>query len=490
MPGHGQGRAFAKHPLTVDLDVTEVPGLDDLHAPTGPIQAAQQLAAEAFGADETFFLVQGATVGIQALFLGMLKPGDRVLLPRASHRAAFGAMVLSGAVPSYVPPICEPGTGLPIGTDWSAVTESVVTESVVTDLVVTESADMKPAATQPAAALAACLALRPTYWGIAEDLAPWRRIAQAQQVPLWVDEAHGGAFAFSGALPTPALELGAQAVVQGSHKTLPVLTQAAMLHLRLGADDPPGWRDASLRIRQALTVQQTTSPSYLLMASLDLARAQLEECGDELWARTMARADQLRKKLKRLKGFHLWGEEILSCVPGSILDRTRLMIAWSAGAFTGFTARQWLRRQWGIEAELAGRDHLLFLLSPFDAPGTDDKLEQAVTALAEELAGSPGSGADGRNGASWSALFRHLPPAVCTPREAFFAPRRIVPWREAQGQVIGEMICPYPPGIPLVVPGEVLTAEVCEAVALLGQAGAQWQGPADPTLATIAILDE
>ncbi|ABZ83795.1 arginine decarboxylase [Heliomicrobium modesticaldum Ice1] len=458
-PGHGRGRALAG--LGIHLDTTESPGLDDLHAPEGVIAHAQRLAARAFGAGATFFLVQGATVGIHALCLAGLRPGDRLALPRHSHRSVFGGLVLSGAVPRYLPPLCEKETGLPLAVDPSGL----------------------EAAAEGAAAL---LALRPSYWGTAEDLSPWRQAAERQGAALWVDEAHGAAYVFSSQLPDAALRLGAHAVVHGSHKTLPALTQAAMLHINAGA--------AVQEVARALALLQTTSPSYLLMASLDEARRRMEEEGEMLWHKTVERAQRLRKDLNHLKGVFCWGEEIINYPAVSGWDPTRLLVVLRGAMPSGYAARKWLRRVHGIEAELAGPNYLLFLLSPFDPPDADARLRAAFRDLSLEAAygavAKPNRISAFASGPLLKAAYSSCPERVLSPREAFHAPRRRVSWPEARGRLAAEFICPYPPGIPLVAPGERITADIAETVEALRRAGAQWQGAADPGLCELFIIDE
>ncbi|MBC9784155.1 DegT/DnrJ/EryC1/StrS family aminotransferase [Heliobacterium chlorum] len=461
MPGHGQGRAFQGLGLTPDLDVTEIPGLDDLHAPEEAIAEAQAAAARAFGAQATFFLVQGATVGIHALCMSGLKPGDEIVLPRHCHRSLFGALVLSGAVPRYIPAVCEAETGLPLASDPSRLEESAIGAK-------------------------ALFMLRPSYFGTAEDLAPWLDCSHRVGIPLWVDEAHGAAYPFSDRLPESALKLGAHAVVHGSHKTLPVLTQAAMLHIGSGEFSPPSF--AVDKVRRALSVLQTTSPSYLLLASLDLARSRMEEEGQGLWEHTAERAQLLRKELNRLKGISCWGEEIKAYPGVTDWDPTRLLVVIRDWPMTGYELRRQLREKYGIEAELAGSAHILFLISPFD----DDDADTVLLAAFRHLAGSverrqPGSI---RDGSLFKDSYRQWPQMVLTPREAFFASHRVVSLSEARDQIAAEFICPYPPGIPLVAPGEKITPEMVELIGELQQAGVHWQGSADPKLTLITVIDK
>ncbi|WP_170270278.1 aminotransferase class I/II-fold pyridoxal phosphate-dependent enzyme [Heliorestis acidaminivorans] len=468
MPGHGQGRAFAKWPLDSALDMTEVPGLDDLHSPEGAILDAEVRAAGAFGAEKTFFLVQGATVGLQALCLANLREGDEVIVPRHCHRSIYGGLVLSGARPSYLSSILEKETGLPIATDLTALQS----------LPISQYGDIK-----------ALLALRPTYWGTAEDLHSWRECSQALQKPLWVDEAHGSAYAFSSLLPTSALKLGAQAVVHGSHKSLPALTQAAMLHLgqALQGQEEEHSRQG-IMLRNALTILQTTSPSYLLMTSLDLARASMEEEGELLWQKTVERASFLRRELNQIKGIYCWSEEIKAYSTVSEWDQTRLLVVLRNPYVTGYQLRQLLREKGAIEAELAGPNYLLFLLSPFDHPEADGHLIETFKQVDFSLEGT-----GKEDGQVLAELFqqghREAIEVRCTPREAFYGPRRIVPFKEALHKIAGQFICPYPPGIPLIAPGEVITPALLEVVHALERAGAKWQGAIDGKMEKIAILD-
>ncbi|MDD4587608.1 MAG: DegT/DnrJ/EryC1/StrS family aminotransferase [Heliobacteriaceae bacterium] len=458
-PGHGQGRGLAGYRLDPAIDVTEIPGLDDLHTPDGVIAAAQGAAARAFGARQTFFLVQGATVGLQALLLGGLSPGEPVVVPRHSHRAVFGGLVLSGAVPRYVPPVCEPETGLPLVSDPGEISDA-------------------------AKGAKALLALRPSYWGTVEDLTPWLAAAREQEVPLWVDAAHGAAFAFCSRLPAAALALGAEAVVHGTHKTLPALTQAAMLHL--GGSPAPAWAGKAAAIARALTLLQTTSPSYLLLASLELAQARMAVEGETLWAAALERAAGLRKKLNRIKGIHCWGEEIKAYPGVGDWDPTRLVVVLRRPGLNGYQVRRVLRQSYSLEAELAGPNYLLFLLSPFDRPEADRRLVRAL----REIGGEKGGQATTvPNTADLPVGYRIAPEIAFTPREAFFRPVRRVVFKEAKNRIAGEFLCPYPPGIPLAAPGEVITPVVWAVVAAWRQTGVRWQGAGDPHLTEIAVID-
>ncbi|QGG48673.1 arginine decarboxylase [Heliorestis convoluta] len=469
MPGHGKGRAFLEWPCDPTLDMTEVPGLDDLHSPDGVIAQAEARAAHAFGAEKTFFLVQGATVGLQALSLAFLREGDEIILPRHSHRSIFGGLVLSGARPSYLPSICEEVTGLPVGTDLSAL-----------DSIGKKGTDN----------VKALLALRPTYWGTVEDLEGWVKKAQAWKKPLWVDEAHGAAFSFSSALPSTALQQGAQAVVQGSHKTLPVLTQGAMLHLgKDGALHSKVCHKKAELVRKALTILQTTSPSYLLLSSLDLARARMEEEGEFLWQKTVERAAFLRHRLNRVKGIYCWGEEVKAYPTVTEWDPTKLLVVLKESYLTGYQLQKLLREKWAIEAELAGPNYLLFLLSPFDHPENDQALLEAFQSLHFFTEGI----IERESREVVSRLFHQGQQegieVLCTPREAFLASRRLVSFEEALHQISAQFICPYPPGIPLVAPGELITPALWEVVRELRRMGVHWQGAYDGQLHKIAVVD-
>lgn len=447
VPGHKQGRgapaewrrALGRGALAMDL--TEAPGLDDLHAPEGVIAEAQALAAAAFGAGRSYFLVGGTTAGLQALLLAVCRPGDRVVVPRHAHRSVLAGLILSGATPVYVAPEYDRELDIPLGVRPETLQAALAGSGPVRAVVV----------------------VHPTYHGTVLDTAGLVDVARHHGALVLADEAHGSHFAFHPALPVPALACGADAVVQSLHKTGGALTQASVLHVRAGSPLDPA------RVQEALRWVQSSSPSYLLLASLDAARRELALRGKELWARALELAGWARRQINRLPGLRV--AEYLGA------DPTRLVIDVRGRRLTGRTAASALWNQ-GVAVEMSGQGYVLALITPGDTRATVGRLVRALAALpwghrAPEPLGLP----------PW-------PEVVVPPREAALGEREAVPLRQARGRVAAELVAPYPPGVPVLAPGECITPAVIEYLERCVALGQHLQGPADPTLGTIHVLRE
>ncbi|MGI9860959.1 aminotransferase class V-fold PLP-dependent enzyme [Moorella naiadis] len=415
------------------LDQTEVPGLDNLAHPSGAIAAAQERAARFYGAARTFFLVNGASVGLMAVILATCRPGDEVLLPRYAHRAVFNALILSGARPVYLETPWLEAPGLPLGVPPASLAAALQGH--------------------PGARL--LLLVHPTYEGIVPRTGELVALAHDRGLPVLVDAAHGAHFGLDPALPLSPLDLGADFVVQSTHKTMGALTQAAMLHLR--EEDP------AAGVAAALNLLQTTSPSYILMASLDLARLLAEERGRQDWGRAVARALTVRERLAQA-GLPPLTATAVTGPAASGLDVTRLVLPVTALALgSGQAAAAALRRA-GQEVELAGAGYVLFIITPGDG---EEKIGALLTALLS-LPRPAGGVISGRKFAPPA----EIPEVALTPREAWLAPHRELPLKEAAGRIAAELIAPCPPGIALVAPGEVMTPAVLDRLqAVRGPAG-------------------
>jgi len=333
----------------------------------------------------------------------------------------------------------------------------------------------------------AAWAVSPTYQGVAPDLSEVAAITGAAGLPLLVDEAHGAHFPFDPRLPRPALAQGASAVVQSAHKTLGALTQAAWLHRRGSGVDLQ-------RLRMALRLTQSSSPSYLLMASLDVARRQLATDGRMRLVRAVDVALHLRREL--LSSSSPWRPAAPLSTPGLPLqvDPTKLWLDVSGTGLSGPEAERALRSV-GVQVEMAGPGHVLAMITLADDETVAKRFLQGIEAV---RAGRPGGWAptlqqSREERARPASLWLHgsgavWPEADLSPREASFAPHRFVPLREAAGRLAAESLVPYPPGIPLVMPGERLSEETVELVLSLQAAGIRFQGAADPSLEHILVI--
>lgn len=452
MPGHaGCKEAFpqAFHDI-VSLDLTEIAGLDDLHSPAGPIQAAQALLAQAYGARASFFLVNGASSGIHSFFLG-LEAGAKVLVPRNAHRAFFAGMVLSGAHPVYIP--CQvDNRGFALAVEPQQIEEML---SVHADA-------------------AAAFLVSPSYFGTTCHIPGIAELLKNHGIPLLVDEAHGGHFHFHPQYPGTALAGGADAAINGLHKTLPVLTQGACMHF--GRTGLPAER--FVKARSLLT---TTSPSYLIMASIDLARDWMQRHGRQALERALHFSRHYRQKINSIKGINTLFQELM--ITGvEAIDPLKIMISVQDLAIDGFIMSRLLREEWHIEVEWESRHAILAMMSIFHDRQDWERLYQALLQIAKR--------------AGYRPLAAEPPPAMphprvqMSPREAFFASKRRVPFKDSIHHIAGEMVVPYPPGIPCLLPGEMITPEVYSCLQELIRSGVRLQGPESPNLDQISIIDE
>lgn len=439
-PGHKQGAGI--DPQWIDLvgrgifrmDLTVLPETDCLFHPTGAIRRAQRLASRAYGADRSYFLVGGSTGGNLTMLMGVLFPGDKVIVPRHTHKSVIAGLITTGALPVYVHPETAP--------DWDLIM-NVGPESIKTAL-----------AEHPGAR--AVFISSPTYHGVCCDLEAIVRAGHLGDRIVMVDQAHGPHLRFHPALPTSAMEAGADICVESSHKIISALTQAAMLHVQGPNIDI---RD----LESVLLLTQTTSPSYLLMASLDLARRQMATKGRQLLDRAINLAQDVRAAVNRTRG--LYCLDAADVAPFRF-DPTKLTVFVDGLGLTGYQASRILNRRYGVQAEMADWDHVAFIVSIADDKSSCDRLIGALRGLAKDHRRSRGR-------RKLRVQFpSKYPPMSMTPREAYFASYRTVPLRQAVGEIPTEFITVYPPGIPVVVPGERITAEAVEYVETMRRLGA------------------
>ena len=459
-PGHKFGigahqslRQFVGQPALA-LDLTCVPGLGDLFDKQGPIQESQQQAAALYGADASYFLVNGTTGGIYAMLLATVGPGDKIIVPRNIHRSVMGGLILTGAVPVFVQPAIDHQLQISMNTP---------AESYETAMRLHPDAK-------------AILLLNPTYYGAVTEIAKITELAHRQGMIVLVDEAHGAHLHFSAELPPQAISVGADLVVQSTHKTLAAMSQASLLHCRRERVDVG-------RLESMLQLVQSSSPNYLLLASLESAVAQLTEAGSQLIGRTVALAAQARQQINRIQGLYCFGADRVGQPGIAGFDATKLVVTVSGLGICGNDAEKWLRQQGKVQAELSDVNNVLFLVTLADTPASLDQLVKALTLLAAECAQSQPA-----------IAFPDLPPAesvslaVMSPREASFARRRRVGFDGAAGQICGETITSYPPGIPLLFPGERITPAAIAYCRAMQSQGFKILGPADPSLLSVEVV--
>ncbi|MHB8156687.1 MAG: aminotransferase class I/II-fold pyridoxal phosphate-dependent enzyme [Desulfocucumaceae bacterium] len=460
IPGHGGGRGAPGELLTLTgpgifaMDVTELPGLDDLNSPTGVIARAQELAADAFGAGKSFFLANGTTLGLQAMVLASGRPGDRLILPRNCHRSIIGGLILAGIEPVFVTPEVVPLFNFAAGVPGETFSRAV--------------------AEWPDAGAALCV--HPSYYGAFGDTAAASRLTRAAGIPLLADEAHGSHLYFHRDFPPGALCCGCDAAAVSMHKTGGSLTQSSLLHIGRNS-----LLDAD-RVFSAISLLQTSSPSYILMASLDAARRQLALRGEELLQGVLASARDLRKKLCAVGGLQVFGPENLNGDGIYSYDPSRVVLRVSGIGLTGYQAASWLAGRHGVYVEMADRNNIVMVLGPGITREECGDLAGAVVDMAGREGKGPLPQAFGEEAIPFSRQAVRL-------REAWFSASRSVKIDEAPGLVCGEWVAVYPPGIPALFPGEEISLEMVNYLIGARRSGASFQGPADPELNYIKVID-
>lgn len=456
-PGHKQGKGIS--PFLANwlgetifrADLPELPELDNLFAPSGVIAAAQTLASEAFGAKHSWFLVNGSTCGVIAAILATCRPGDKIILPRNVHQSAIAGLILSGAIPIFIQPEYDSFLNLVTTISPEAVAKAL-----------NKHPDTR-----------AVLVVYPTYQGICTDLSSLVTITHSHDIPLLVDEAHGAHFHFHSDLPPSALSLGADIVIQSTHKVLGAFTQAAMLHMQ-------GDRLAAASLSQVLQLVQSTSPNYLLLASLDAARQQMAMDGERLLTQTIALAKMARKQLNSLAGLTILDNHHL---PSSYrLDTTRLTVIFSGIDVSGFVADKIMRQQYQVTAELPLDNSLTLIISIGNREQDIEKLIAALTKLTTQYSSIV---------KPRLAILPYLAKEdslSLSPRDAYFASKKRISTSDSIGKVSAELICPYPPGIPVLMPGEIITVKAIAYLQEVLEAGAEITGCSDPSLETLLIL--
>jgi arginine decarboxylase len=467
-PGHMQGKGMDRAlrdflgDNVLAIDLTQIRGLDDLLQPSGAIAEAQALAAEAYGADHSFFLINGSTSGNQIMMMAALNPGEKMALPRNSHKSAMGGLIMSGVEPVWMQPEVD---------DALHMDHTVTPETVRRTL--DRQRDVK-----------AVYIVTPTYYGVAADIEGIAAVVHERDLPLLVDEAWGPHFRFHPALPVDALEAGADLCINSTHKMLGSMSQTAMLHAK-------GKRVKLDRLKGVVKLFLSTSPNLVLIASLDVARKQMALDGAALLSRTIDVAGETRRRLNEIPGVYCFGSE-LKGKPGVFdLDPTKITVTVKNLGYTGYEAEEILRRRYNVQCELADLFNCLALFTIGTTAEAADRLVYGVAQLAREDRPidvfSP-SGVLERRLKTGTYALPKIPPIRMNPRDAFLAPTEIVKFKKSAGRICAEVITPYPPGIPVISPGEEITSEIVDYLDLELRAGVRMQGPYDSELRTIRVV--
>lgn len=443
-PGHKSGKGISTRfrkfvgPKIFTIDLTTLDEVDSLQNPTGVIKEAQGLAAKASGADRSYFLVNGTTVGNHAMVASTTRPGDTILIARNCHRSVLTGLVVSGARPVFFQPRYDARIRLTLNVTFETAKQAI---------------DSNPGAR-------AILLTSPNYYGLCADIERIIPYAHEKGLVVLVDEAHGPHLKFNPKLPICALDAGADICVQSTHKIVGGMTQASMLHAKAGRVDIDN-------VTKMLKLLQTTSPSYILMASLDLARMQMATEGKKLLNRAIKLAEEARAEINRISGVSCLSREEARAAGMPDMDVTKLTIRVSDLGLSGYHISQILNTRFGIQVEMADPFHVLVIVSIGDRQDDLDRLVEALRTVAAEI------GLQGQ----LMPLDRVTPPlldnkCIMTPRDAFYSETELVGIHSAAGRVSAEIVTVYPPGIPLLVPGEEISRNAIEYITHMAGLGA------------------
>ncbi len=454
VPGHKRGRGNPE--LTeflgqqcIGVDVNSMKPLDNLCHPVSVILEAEKLAADAFGAAHAFLMVGGTTSSVQSMILATCKRGDEIILPRNVHKSVINALVLCGAVPVYVNPDVDQNLGISLGMRREHVAKAI--------------------ADHPGAV--AVLVNNPTYYGICSDLRAIVKMAHAAGMRCLADEAHGTHFYFGGGLPVSAMAAGADMASVSMHKSGGSLTQSSLL--LVGPNVHAGY------VRQIINLTQTTSASYLLMSSLDISRRNLALRGRAVFHQVADMAEYARQEINAVGGYYAFGRELMNGDSVFDFDTTKLSVHTLDIGLAGIEVYDILRDEYDIQIEFGDIGNILAYLSMGDRP---QEVERLVSALAEIRR---------RYQRDQTGLLSQEyvePEVVASPQEAFYAEKLSLPLAETQGRVCSEFVMCYPPGIPLLAPGERVTAEILEHIWYAKEKGCSMTGSEDPELERLNVL--
>jgi arginine decarboxylase len=461
IPGHKKGKGMDPEfrdfigNSALSIDLINIGPLDDLHQPQGMIDRAQKLAAEAFGADHTFFSVQGTSGAIMTMVMSVCGPGDKIIVPRNVHKSVMSAIVFSGATPIFIHPEIDTRLGISHGITVDSVEKALE-----------QHPDAK-----------GVLVINPTYFGISANLKEIVSVAHSFDVPVLVDEAHGVHIHFHDQLPLSAMQAGADMAATSVHKLGGSLTQSSILNVREGLVSVE-------RIQTILSMLTTTSTSYILLASLDVARKQLATHGKELAEKALALADIARKSINEIPKLYCPGDEILGTKSTYDFDPTKIIISVKDLGITGYEVEVWLREKYNIEVEMSDLYNILCIVTPGDTEDDINTLTKALKEMADQFKTVE------RKDSNVKIHVPDIPLLSLSPRDAFYSDTEVVPYEESVGRIIAEFVMVYPPGIPIFIPGEIITEENLDYITKNLEVGLPVQGPEDHDLKTLRVIKE
>lgn len=456
VPGHKGGRGNEE--LTdflgincMKADVNSMKPLDNLCHPVSVIKDAQALAAEAFGASASFFIVNGTTGSVQAMIMSVCKENDKLIMPRNVHRSAINALVVNGSIPIYVNPGVNKELGIPLGMSVSEVEKAI-----------NENPDAK-----------AILINNPTYYGVCSDLRAIVKLAHEHNMLALVDEAHGTHLYFGENMPVSAMAAGADMAAVSMHKSGGSLTQSSILlcNSTINAD----------YVRQVINLTQTTSASYLLMSSLDIARKNLALHGKEIFRKAVNYAEYARSEINKIGGYYAFGSELNDNNAFFDFDKTKLSVNTLSTGLAGIEVYDILRDEYGIQIEFGDIGNILAYISAGDRAL---EIERLISALAEIKR---------RYSKDRSGMFDHEyinPKVILSPKKAFFSSKKNVPLKQCNDKICGEFVMCYPPGIPILAPGERITNEIIDYISYAKVKGCFLSGTQDMKVENLQIVEE
>lgn len=455
VPGHKHGKGNPE--LTeflgkkcMAVDVNSMKPLDNLCHPVSVIKKAEALAAEAFGAGYCFFMVNGTTSAVQSMIFSVCKEGDKIIMPRNVHRSAINALILCGAVPVYVNPGVSERLGIPLAMSLSDVEKAI-----------NENPDAK-----------AVFINNPTYYGICPDLKGIVKAAHAAGMAVLADEAHGTHFYFGKKMPVTAMEAGADMSAVSMHKSGGSLTQSSLLLISAGAGVTEG------HVRSVINLTQTTSGSYLLLSSLDLSRRTLATGGEKIVSKMAEAAAYARGEISKTGGYYAFSKEIINGSDIFDFDVTKLSIHTRDIGLAGIEVYDYLRDCYDIQIEFGDIGNILAYISAGDMW---KDIERLVSALAEIKR---------RFSKEKAGMLSHeyiSPEIALSPKKAFYSEHTLKPLKESAGRISGEFVMCYPPGIPILAPGEVITADILDYIAYSKEKGSFLLGTEDINIERIKV---
>ncbi len=454
VPGHKHGkgnpdltRFLGEQCLSVDVNSMKM--LDNLCHPVSVIREAQELAAEAFGAAHAYFMVGGTTSAVQSMVLSVCKRGDKIILPRNVHRSVINIMILCGAVPVYVDPDLDRRLGIALGMKLSEVEKAVA-----------KNPDAK-----------AILVNNPTYYGICSNLKGITDLAHAHGMKMLVDEAHGTHFYFDRELPMSAMQAGADMAAVSMHKSGGSLTQSSFLLIGPGMSE--GY------VRQIINISQTTSGSYLLMSSLDISRRNLALHGQEIFDKVREMVAYARGEINQIGDYYAYSKEIVNGDSVYDFDITKLSVNTLPVGLAGIEVYDLLRDEYDIQTAFGDLGNVLAYVSVGDRPRDIERLVSALAEIRRLYRRDPNS--------LMTAEYIN-PSVVFSPQDAFYSDKQSLPLRDCENRVCAEFVMCYPPGIPILAPGELITKDILDYILYAKEKGCSMTGPEDMELTRLNVM--